>query len=303
MLRVFGALSWIIAFTSGAALLVVSIARRAARGRKARFLLSLSAMFVAATQVIIRQADPFGTLGAENAFFQAFIVPAINAFSYLGFFFFLEGADRYQSSILGCRTSGIDRVLGSLSLILCLAATAFHIAGLAAEPDAPPMFSIGLSVSWAGFLALGAFRLVRRTVSAAPSKGRGPIIASILASASFLGFSFFEILPQFLQGANESGDPEYIILPLFVAFMAGWAVKDLVSAGADGAEHAAAAIRLLSEREAEVARLLIKGLSYQETAEALCVSLSTIQSHVVSIYGKLGVSNKVQLANKLRDGA
>lgn len=302
MLRFFGALSWILAFTSGAVLLAVSTARREARGGKERFLLSLSAMFVAATQVVIRQADPFGTQGAGNVMYQSFIVPAINAASYLGFFSFLEGADRFQSAAADTRASGIDCVLSGLSLFLCLAASAFHIAVLAAEPEVPRILVIGLSASWAGFTGLAALRLVLKTVSAARSRRRGRFIASALASASFLGFSFVEILPQFLPGAPDSVDPEYVILPLFVAFITGWATKDLVSERGVKGESAGQAVRMLSGREAEVARLLIKGLSYQETAEALCVSLSTIQSHVVAIYGKLGVSNKVQLANKLRDG-
>lgn len=49
----------------------------------------------------------------------------------------------------------------------------------------------------------------------------------------------------------------------------------------------------LSERECEVLELLNTGLSRREIAETLSISLNTVKSHVSSIYGKLGVTNRM----------
>jgi LuxR family maltose regulon positive regulatory protein len=57
----------------------------------------------------------------------------------------------------------------------------------------------------------------------------------------------------------------------------------------------------LSERELEVLRLLDTSLSVPEIAERLVVSASTVRSHVKSIYGKLGVHNRLQALEYARE--
>ncbi|MFI6291250.1 response regulator [Nonomuraea sp. NPDC050790] len=52
----------------------------------------------------------------------------------------------------------------------------------------------------------------------------------------------------------------------------------------------------LSDRELEVARLVARGYSNQEVAAELFVSLSTVKTHVGSIFAKLGVKNRVGVA-------
>jgi LuxR family maltose regulon positive regulatory protein len=51
-------------------------------------------------------------------------------------------------------------------------------------------------------------------------------------------------------------------------------------------------IEPLSDRELKVLRLLAQGLTYQQTAAQLIVSVNTVRFHVKSIYGKLGVDNR-----------
>jgi DNA-binding CsgD family transcriptional regulator len=51
----------------------------------------------------------------------------------------------------------------------------------------------------------------------------------------------------------------------------------------------------LSSREQEVAELLINGCSYRCIGERLNISLSTVQSHIVKIYQKADVNDKVGL--------
>lgn len=56
----------------------------------------------------------------------------------------------------------------------------------------------------------------------------------------------------------------------------------------------------LSERELEVLRLIAEGLTNQETANRLYLSLHTVKVHARNIYGKLGVRNRTQAVAKAR---
>lgn len=55
----------------------------------------------------------------------------------------------------------------------------------------------------------------------------------------------------------------------------------------------------LTTREREIALMLAEGLSYKEISGKLFVSLSTIQTHVTRIYGKLEVKSKTELSRKI----
>jgi predicted ATPase/DNA-binding CsgD family transcriptional regulator len=57
----------------------------------------------------------------------------------------------------------------------------------------------------------------------------------------------------------------------------------------------------LSERELEVLQLIAAGLKNREIADELIVALSTIKSHVNNIYGKLGVSSRVQAVSRAQE--
>lgn len=53
----------------------------------------------------------------------------------------------------------------------------------------------------------------------------------------------------------------------------------------------------LSEREADVLKLLAVGLSYSETAQKLGIGLGTVQTHVKNIYRKLEVNSREEAAD------
>lgn len=55
----------------------------------------------------------------------------------------------------------------------------------------------------------------------------------------------------------------------------------------------------LSEREAEILRLIADGKSNAEICSGLCVSISTVKKHVYNIFNKAGVNSRTQLLNQI----
>jgi len=55
---------------------------------------------------------------------------------------------------------------------------------------------------------------------------------------------------------------------------------------------------LLTERESQILRLLMKGNSYKEIATEIFISVETLNSHVKNIYRKLNVHSRSELAAK-----
>lgn len=47
----------------------------------------------------------------------------------------------------------------------------------------------------------------------------------------------------------------------------------------------------LTPKEKEVIELMSKGLNNYEICDILCISLATLKTHIMSIYGKYGLSN------------
>jgi DNA-binding CsgD family transcriptional regulator len=70
--------------------------------------------------------------------------------------------------------------------------------------------------------------------------------------------------------------------------------------GTAGRRAAAAALGpgSLTRREREVARLAATGMSAKEIAQALYVGKRTVESHLASVYAKLGVESKLQLVRR-----
>jgi DNA-binding CsgD family transcriptional regulator len=55
----------------------------------------------------------------------------------------------------------------------------------------------------------------------------------------------------------------------------------------------------LTQREREVALLVAEGLRSREVAERLGIASQTVKSHLKTIFDKLGVRNRVELARRL----
>lgn len=56
---------------------------------------------------------------------------------------------------------------------------------------------------------------------------------------------------------------------------------------------------VFTPREIEISRLIVKGNTYKEIAGELFISEKTVTKHSQNIFGKAGVSSKVELINKL----
>ncbi|MGY0062932.1 response regulator [Streptomyces sp. LZ34] len=73
------------------------------------------------------------------------------------------------------------------------------------------------------------------------------------------------------------------------------AVRALAAAYATGRDGPARALRdRLSEREAEVLRLMTAGLSNAEIADRIGVGPATVKTHVAAVLAKLGVRDRTQ---------
>lgn len=57
----------------------------------------------------------------------------------------------------------------------------------------------------------------------------------------------------------------------------------------------------LTEREQEVARYVGKGMSNQEIADMMYVSLRTVKAHLSSIYEKTGLRNRLELGLRVKE--
>jgi DNA-binding CsgD family transcriptional regulator len=56
---------------------------------------------------------------------------------------------------------------------------------------------------------------------------------------------------------------------------------------------------LLTKREKEILKLVIKGYTNQEIAGDLCISVYTVKMHIYNIFKKLHISHRTAIANKL----
>lgn len=69
------------------------------------------------------------------------------------------------------------------------------------------------------------------------------------------------------------------------------------------AQDARRRLAALTERETEVAEAVARGLSNQDIAAELFMSVGTVKTHIGHLFDKLGVDNRVQVALLVRDAA
>lgn len=136
-----------------------------------------------------------------------------------------------------------------------------------------------------------------------------PALRRARPSASLLVLTIFDdersVVGAIRAGADgyllKDARPEEIVSSLRqvrsgaapVASRAARHLLPIVQRGA-GASSREPGAPTLTPRELEVLSLLARGCSYAETAAALGVQIGTIQTHVKSIYERLGVSSKAE---------
>jgi LuxR family maltose regulon positive regulatory protein len=74
--------------------------------------------------------------------------------------------------------------------------------------------------------------------------------------------------------------------------------------GADASQDAPQGVpslsQLFSKKELQVATHIVKGAANRDIAEAMFISLNTLNSHMKNIYAKLGVNSRLQAIERLR---
>ena len=58
---------------------------------------------------------------------------------------------------------------------------------------------------------------------------------------------------------------------------------------------------IFSDRECDVIRTIVLGKTVNETADELCISASTVKTHLQHIYVKAGVRNRTELVNYIQN--
>jgi LuxR family transcriptional regulator, maltose regulon positive regulatory protein len=103
------------------------------------------------------------------------------------------------------------------------------------------------------------------------------------------------LAPLLREAARQGGCPEYA--GRILAEMRDFEQQRSIP----GQEDLEVLVEPLSDRELEVLRLVVAGLSNREIAEVLVVSPGTAKTHIHHICGKLGVRNRTEAAVRARE--
>jgi DNA-binding NarL/FixJ family response regulator len=80
--------------------------------------------------------------------------------------------------------------------------------------------------------------------------------------------------------------------------MSGPIARQVVAAFQDPPVNPASAAAILTTREEQILRLLAQGYLYKQIADQLGISLGTVRTHVVNIYGKLQARSRTEACLK-----
>jgi LuxR family maltose regulon positive regulatory protein len=110
-----------------------------------------------------------------------------------------------------------------------------------------------------------------------------------------------EPMATLLQEAlSRSIEPDYAA-QLLTAFEGAPLAEVRMTESLPSVLRPSALLEPLSDREIDVLRLLARGLTYREIAQALFLSINTVKTHVRNIYGKLGVTRRRAATARARE--
>ncbi|MFJ9112391.1 response regulator [Streptomyces sp. NPDC102283] len=121
--------------------------------------------------------------------------------------------------------------------------------------------------------------------------------------AGALGFVLKDTPPQrIIDAVRAVADGSPVLSPAATARVIAAATGPQSSHARDATRRAARErLSALTERERETARAIADGLGNPEIARKLHISVATVKAHTGSLFAKLAVQNRVQIALLVRD--
>ncbi|RSN55691.1 DNA-binding response regulator [Streptomyces sp. WAC 04229] len=108
--------------------------------------------------------------------------------------------------------------------------------------------------------------------------------------------------PQLLEAVRTVADGNPVLSPAATARVIAAATGPHSSHARDSSRDAARKqLATLTERELDTARAIADGLGNPEIARRLHISVATVKAHTGSLFAKLAVENRVQIALLVRD--
>ncbi|MGW7690954.1 response regulator [Streptomyces asiaticus] len=108
--------------------------------------------------------------------------------------------------------------------------------------------------------------------------------------------------PRILDAVRTVADGNPVLGPAATARVIAAATSPQSAHARDSSREAARKqLATLTERELDTARAIADGLGNPEIAERLYISVATVKAHVGSLFAKLAVDNRVQIALLVRD--
>jgi DNA-binding CsgD family transcriptional regulator len=123
--------------------------------------------------------------------------------------------------------------------------------------------------------------------------------AALLIFVGLCTFMFFTLLDIIVLSGGATPNFSFTVSGYFIVsvltLVAAFWVNSKQAEGWDKLPDAMLDRHSVSAREREIMSLILQGYSNQKIADSLYISLSTVKSHVYSVYQKLGIKSRAEL--------